>query len=108
MVLAVKGQGATGGEFEVHEILEPGFPPQRLFKPSLCQSVLIVKAVLNGFIALGPSKGRFIALVSGLNFGMDGNMLHFHLLSDFLTGHSGCATVRVKLQLSIIPTFTTF
>jgi len=81
MIVAVKGRGAAGGEFEVHEILEPGLAPQRS-------------------LTLYPSKGRFVALVSGLNFGSSVSSLFYNLLSEYISGHSGSSSEH-NLQAGI-------
>eukprot|EP01125_Pyxidicula_operculata_P008202 TRINITY_DN2769_c0_g1_i2.p1 TRINITY_DN2769_c0_g1~~TRINITY_DN2769_c0_g1_i2.p1 ORF type:complete len:289 (+),score=68.08 TRINITY_DN2769_c0_g1_i2:1-867(+) len=82
MVIAVRGKGIEGGaEFEVYDVIEPGLPPQTKLKPK--------------------SQEQYVALISGLNFGKNGvNPLLYHLLSDYLTGHTGSSSEH-EFQASI-------
>uniref|UniRef100_A0A6B2L460 DNA polymerase alpha/delta/epsilon subunit B domain-containing protein n=1 Tax=Arcella intermedia TaxID=1963864 RepID=A0A6B2L460_9EUKA len=82
MIVAVKGRGVEDGDFEVHEIIEPGIAPQRPLK--------------------NTKTGNQIALVSGLHIGQtSSNPLPVQLLAEYITGNVG-SPLEHQFQSTIV------
>eukprot|EP01100_Stratorugosa_tubuloviscum_P007115 TRINITY_DN2992_c1_g1_i2.p1 TRINITY_DN2992_c1_g1~~TRINITY_DN2992_c1_g1_i2.p1 ORF type:complete len:474 (+),score=165.54 TRINITY_DN2992_c1_g1_i2:32-1453(+) len=85
-VVAVRGR-AISGEFEVIQIIEPGFAPQNLL-PKFNDKIENV-------------NDKYVAIVSGLNIGQIQNLLAAQIFIEYLTGHLGSLMQQNKTSYII-------